>query len=132
MDPWQFIEDHCLSRWDGEALRQNGRALVFPGGDVSVVRQFGSARYRLQGGSSHLRSGIGVDGKLQVYLDITHLEPEVQHRLESVLDIYEKFTGDNPRKKPMKICPGFHYTMGGAWVDWPASDDPDRWTVFGK
>lgn len=34
--------------------------------------------------------------------------------------------GDDPRKKPMKICPGFHYTMGGAWVDWPSVDDPDR------
>ena len=70
--------------------------------------------------------GMGIDGKLQVYLDITHLPEETQHKLESVLEIYEKFTGDNPRKKPMKICPGVHYTMGGAWVDWPSSDDPDR------
>lgn len=70
--------------------------------------------------------GMGVDGKLQVYLDVTHLPAETQHKLESVLDIYQKFTGDDPRKKPMKICPGVHYTMGGAWVDWPAADDPDR------
>lgn len=74
--------------------------------------------------------GLGVDGKLQVYLDITHLPPEIQHKLDSVLDIYQKFTGDDPRKKPMKICPGVHYTMGGAWVDWPAADDPDRWERF--
>lgn len=74
--------------------------------------------------------GLGVDGKFQVYLDITHLPPEIQHKLESVLDIYEKFTGDNPRKKPMKICPGVHYTMGGAWVDWPSADDPDRLDRF--
>jgi succinate dehydrogenase / fumarate reductase flavoprotein subunit len=73
---------------------------------------------------------LGVDGKLQVYLDITHLPPEIQHKLDSVLDIYQKFTGDDPRKKPMKICPGVHYTMGGAWVDWPAADDPDRWERF--
>ena len=26
----------------------------------------------------------------------------------------------------MKIAPGFHYSMGGAWVDWPAADDADR------
>jgi succinate dehydrogenase / fumarate reductase, flavoprotein subunit len=25
---------------------------------------------------------------------------------------------------------GVHYSMGGAWVDWPAADDPDRWTRF--
>lgn len=30
----------------------------------------------------------------------------------------------------MKICPAVHYTMGGAWVDWPAADDPDRLTRF--
>jgi succinate dehydrogenase / fumarate reductase flavoprotein subunit len=74
--------------------------------------------------------GLGVDGKLQVYLDITHLPEEKQHKLESVLEIYRKFTGDDPRKKPMKICPAVHYTMGGAWVDWPAADDSDRWQRF--
>ena len=25
--------------------------------------------------------------------------------------------GDDPRKVPMKIFPGMHYTMGGMWVD---------------
>ena len=30
----------------------------------------------------------------------------------------------------MKIFPAVHYTMGGAWVDWPAADDPDRWQRF--
>ena len=30
----------------------------------------------------------------------------------------------------MKICPAVHYTMGGGWVDWPAADDPERWTRF--
>lgn len=70
--------------------------------------------------------GLGVDGKAQVYLDITHLPAEKQHKLESVLDIYQKFTGEDPRKVPMRIFPAMHYTMGGAWVDFPAADDPDR------
>lgn len=74
--------------------------------------------------------GLGIDGKLQVHLDITHLPPDAQYKLESVLEIYQKFTGDDPRKKPMKICPGVHYTMGGAWVDWPSADDPDRMERF--
>ena len=30
----------------------------------------------------------------------------------------------------MKIFPAVHYSMGGAWVDWPAADDPDRMTRF--
>lgn len=70
--------------------------------------------------------GLGVDGKSQVHLDVTHLPPETQQKLDSVLDIYYKFTGDNPREKPMRIFPGMHYSMGGVWVDWPAADDPDR------
>ncbi len=74
--------------------------------------------------------GLGIEGKMQVHLDLTHLPPEKHHRLESVLEIYEKFTGVDPRKKPMKIFPAVHYTMGGAWVDWPAADDPDRWQRF--
>jgi succinate dehydrogenase / fumarate reductase flavoprotein subunit len=30
----------------------------------------------------------------------------------------------------MKIFPAVHYSMGGAWVDWPAADDPDRWNRY--
>jgi succinate dehydrogenase / fumarate reductase, flavoprotein subunit len=70
--------------------------------------------------------GLGVDGEDQVYLDITDLTEKQQHKLEAVLEIYNKFTGDDPRKVPMKIFPAVHYSMGGAWVDWPAADDPDR------
>ncbi len=70
--------------------------------------------------------GLGVDGKDQVYLDITEMAPKKQHKLEAVLEIYQKFTSDDPRKIPMKIFPAVHYSMGGAWVDWPAADDPDR------
>lgn len=70
--------------------------------------------------------GLGIDGKMQVFLDVSHLPKEKQHKLEAVLDIYQKFTGVDPRKMPMKIFPGVHYSMGGAWVDWPAADDSDR------
>lgn len=70
--------------------------------------------------------GLGVDGQMQVYLDVSELPANVQHKLESVLEIYQKFTGDDPRKVPMKIFPAVHYSMGGAWVDWPSVDDPDR------
>ncbi|MBS0624746.1 MAG: succinate dehydrogenase flavoprotein subunit [Verrucomicrobia bacterium] len=74
--------------------------------------------------------GLGVEGKMQVYLDLTHLPPEKHHKLEAILEIYQKFMGDDPRKKPMKIYPAVHYTMGGGWVDWPAADDPDRWSRY--
>lgn len=74
--------------------------------------------------------GLGIDGKQQVHLDMTHLPETALKKVEAVLDIYQKFTGEDPRKVPMKIFPGVHYTMGGAWCDWPAADDPDRWTRY--
>jgi succinate dehydrogenase / fumarate reductase flavoprotein subunit len=74
--------------------------------------------------------GMGVDGKPQVYLDVTQIPEEKQHKLNSILEIYQKFTGDDPRKLPMKIFPAVHYSMGGGWVDWPAAGDPDRLERF--
>ena len=75
-------------------------------------------------------AGLGIDGKAQVYLDLTHLPPKTLNKVESVLEIYQKFTGEDPRKVPMRIFPAVHYSMGGAWIDWPAADDPDRMARF--
>ena len=62
--------------------------------------------------------GMGIDGQPMVYLDLTHIDRETLNRkLEGILEIYEKFVGDDPREVPMKIFPGMHYTMGGLWVD---------------
>ncbi len=74
--------------------------------------------------------GLGIDGKMQVYLDVSHLPKERLKKINAILEIYEKFTGEDPKKVPMRIFPGVHYTMGGAWVDWPAADDSDRLTRF--
>jgi succinate dehydrogenase / fumarate reductase flavoprotein subunit len=61
---------------------------------------------------------LGIDGKPMVYLDLTHIDRKVLDRkLEGILEIYEKFVGDDPRDTPMKIFPGMHYTMGGLWVN---------------
>ena len=61
---------------------------------------------------------LGIDGKPMVYLDLTHIDRKILDRkLEGILEIYEKFVGDDPREVPMKIFPGMHYTMGGLWVD---------------
>ena len=62
--------------------------------------------------------GLGLDGQPMVYLDLTHIDREtLDRKLEGILEIYEKFVGDDPRDVPMKIFPGMHYTMGGLWVD---------------
>jgi len=61
---------------------------------------------------------LGIDGQPMVYLDLTHIDRETLNRkLEGILEIYEKFVGEDPRDVPMKIFPGMHYTMGGLWVD---------------
>jgi succinate dehydrogenase / fumarate reductase, flavoprotein subunit len=63
--------------------------------------------------------GLGVDGEPMVYLDVSHLDPHLlERRVGGVLEIYEKFVGEDPKKVPMKIFPGMHYSMGGLWVDY--------------
>jgi succinate dehydrogenase / fumarate reductase flavoprotein subunit len=74
--------------------------------------------------------GLGIDGGNQVFLDVRHLTKERLSSLEAVLDLYHKFTGDDPKTVPMRIFPGVHYTMGGAYVDWPAQEDADRATRY--
>jgi len=106
-EPWYFLEE------------------MYPAFGNLVPRDIG-AREVL----NVCNQGLGVDGKDQVFLDVSHLPKEKQYKLEAVLDIYQKFTGVDPRKMPMKIFPAVHYSMGGAWVDWPAADDPDRMQRF--
>lgn len=106
-EPWYFLEE------------------LYPAFGNLVPRDIGS-RVVLR----VCEMGMGIDGKMQVYLDVSHLSEEKKHKLESILEMYQKFTGDDPRKVPMKIFPAMHYTMGGGWVDWPAADDPDRLQRF--
>lgn len=106
-EPWYFLEE------------------LFPAFGNLVPRDV-AARYIIQ----VVDAGLGIDGKKQVYLDVTHLDGKTHHKLESILDIYQKFTGDDPRVTPMKIFPAVHYTMGGLWVDWPATGDPDRFERY--
>ena len=66
--------------------------------------------------------GVGVT-KMAVYLDfkdaISSLgEDTVRSRYGNLFQMYNKITGDNPYKTPMRIYPAVHYTMGGLWVDY--------------
>ena len=68
--------------------------------------------------------GFGVGpSKLAVFLDfsdaINRLGYDVvSARYGNLFEMYEKITGDNPYKTPMRIFPAVHYTMGGLWVDY--------------
>ncbi|AEP87693.1 succinate dehydrogenase flavoprotein subunit [Bacillus spizizenii] len=62
---------------------------------------------------------LGINGENMVYLDLSHKDPkELDIKLGGIIEIYEKFMGDDPRKLPMKIFPAVHYSMGGLWVDY--------------
>lgn len=70
--------------------------------------------------------GVGpeVGGKrLGVYLDFSEAinrlgEKVIADRYDNLFQMYERITGENPYKTPMRIYPAVHYTMGGLWVDY--------------
>ena len=45
-------------------------------------------------------------------------EKIVESKYGNLFHMYEKITGEDPYKVPMKIFPAVHYTMGGLWVDY--------------
>jgi succinate dehydrogenase / fumarate reductase flavoprotein subunit len=66
--------------------------------------------------------GVGETG-LAVYLDfseaISRLGVEtIRARYGNLFQMYEKITGEDPYRTPMRIYPAVHYTMGGLWVDY--------------
>jgi succinate dehydrogenase / fumarate reductase, flavoprotein subunit len=69
-------------------------------------------------------AGYGVGPmKNGVYLDFSEAtqrlgQDVIEERYGNLFDMYERITGENPYKVPMRIYPAPHYTMGGLWVDY--------------
>ena len=66
--------------------------------------------------------GVGPGG-LGVYLDFSDAikrlgESKIRERYDNLFVMYERITGENAYKVPMRIYPAVHYTMGGLWVDY--------------
>jgi len=66
--------------------------------------------------------GVGDTG-LGVYLDFTDATKrpglaKIQEKYGNLFEMYERITGEDPYKVPMRIFPASHYTMGGLWVDY--------------
>jgi len=66
--------------------------------------------------------GVGPQGR-GVYLDFADAikrmgVEEVREKYGNIFDMYEKITGEDAYKVPMRIYPAPHYTMGGLWVDY--------------
>lgn len=66
--------------------------------------------------------GVGPGGR-GVYLDFSAAinrlgEKTIAERYGNLFEMYERISGENPYKSPMRIYPAPHYTMGGLWVDY--------------
>jgi succinate dehydrogenase / fumarate reductase flavoprotein subunit len=69
-------------------------------------------------------SGRGVGLRRNgVYLDLTDAIQRlgrnvIKERYGNLFEMYEHITGEDAYRRPMRIYPAPHYTMGGLWVDY--------------
>jgi succinate dehydrogenase flavoprotein subunit len=80
--------------------------------------------------------GVGPGGR-GVYLDfadaIKRLGVEtIRERYGNLFEVYEKITGEDAYKGPMRIYPAVHYTMGGLWVDYDLMSNVPGLFVIGE
>ena len=66
--------------------------------------------------------GVGSTG-LGVYLDFSEAMArlgvqKIAEKYGNLFEMYERITGEDPYRVPMRIFPATHYTMGGLWVDY--------------
>ena len=92
----------------------------YPGYGNLVPRDIASRELFLK--AFHEKKGVynpkSGKNELEVYLDLTHLPKEaLRKKLAGILEIYEKFVGEDPYENPMRVFPAVHYSMGGLWVD---------------
>ncbi len=68
--------------------------------------------------------GRGVrPGGRAVYLDLSDALGRIgaaalRDRYGNLLEMYERLTGDDPLRAPLRIYPAAHYSMGGLWVNY--------------
>lgn len=92
---------------------------IYPSFGNLVPRDVASRNAKLQCDQG---KGVG-DSKIAVYLDFKHaIERDTKKVIEgkygNLFEMYERITGDDPYKSPMRMYPAVHYTMGGLWVDY--------------
>src|SRR5216110_3397995 len=80
--------------------------------------------------------GIGPGGR-GVYLDFADAikrlgKDTICERYGNLFEVYEKITGENAYKVPMRIYPAVHYTMGGLWVDYDLMSNVPGLFVIGE
>ena len=90
---------------EGNGVSQTGLAVFLD--FTEAIQRYGTQQAHVKGISNPSESQIRELG-----------EQIVAEKYGNLFQMYEKITGDNPYKTPMKIYPAVHYTMGGLWVDY--------------
>ncbi|MCK4910142.1 MAG: fumarate reductase/succinate dehydrogenase flavoprotein subunit [Thermodesulfovibrionales bacterium] len=80
--------------------------------------------------------GIGTSGR-GVYLDFADSikrlgQDAIRERYGNLFEMYERITGEDAYKQPMRIYPAPHYTMGGLWVDYNLESNVPGLFVLGE
>jgi succinate dehydrogenase / fumarate reductase flavoprotein subunit len=80
--------------------------------------------------------GVGSSGR-GVYLDFADAiqrlgEDLIRERYGNLFEMYERITDENAYKRPMRIYPAPHYTMGGLWVDYNLQSNIPGLFVLGE
>ena len=92
---------------------------IYPAFGNLVPRDVASRQAKFQ-----VDQGRGVGStEGAVYLDFKEAvkssgQKLIQEKYGNLFSMYERITGENPYKTPMRIYPAVHYTMGGLWVDY--------------
>jgi succinate dehydrogenase / fumarate reductase, flavoprotein subunit len=80
--------------------------------------------------------GVGPGGR-GVYLDFAAAIDRdglsrIQDKYGNLFEMYERITGEDGYKQPMRIYPALHYTMGGLWVDYNLMSNIEGLFVLGE
>ena len=105
---------------------------IYPGFGNLAPRDVASRQTKFQ-----VDKGLGINGKSSVYLDFSSAikskgEKIIAERYGNLFNMYERITGEDPYKTPMRIYPAVHYTMGGLWVDYNLESSIQGLFVLGE
>lgn len=90
----------------------NGKGVVKTGLGVFLDFEAAIMRYGREAAHSKGLANPGEDRIRELGENV------IAQKYGNLFEMYEKITGENPYKQPMKIYPAVHYTMGGIWVDY--------------
>ncbi len=106
---------------------------IYPAFGNLVPRDVASRQAKFQVDKGH---GVGATSQA-VYLDFAQVLREkgqkaIAEKYGNLFSMYHRITGEDPYKKPMRIYPAVHYTMGGLWVDYDGQSSLKGLFVLGE